>query len=109
MSFLNFSGTIGRKTPVETLPARCWVPAWRKVGLKDELLSKYCISVQRFCSAALFLKSTGSTDTEAATVSADFRGGGGGGQDRKSATTFFKSGIYSSCTLNSEMKANWRC
>jgi hypothetical protein len=88
MSFLNFSGTIGRKTPVETLPARCWVPAWRKVGLKDELLSKYCISVQRFCSAALFLKSTGSTDTEAATVSADFRGGVGEGKTENQQQRF---------------------
>jgi hypothetical protein len=31
------------------------------------------------------------------------------GQDKKSATTFFKSGNYNSCTLNSEMNAKRRC
>jgi hypothetical protein len=36
-------------------------------------------------------------------------GGGGGGRDMKSATTFFKPGRYSNCTLNSEINAKWRC
>jgi hypothetical protein len=33
----------------------------------------------------------------------------GGGQDKKSAITFFKPGRYNNCTLNSEIKARWRC
>ncbi len=33
----------------------------------------------------------------------------GGGGDKISATTFFKPGKYSTCTLNSEMKAKCRC
>jgi hypothetical protein len=77
-SFLNFSGTIGQKTPVETLPARRWAPAWQKASLRDELPSKRCISVQRFCLAAIASKSTGSAATEVATVSADFGRGGKG-------------------------------
>jgi hypothetical protein len=31
------------------------------------------------------------------------------GRDKKSATTFFKPGRYNNCTLNSEIKARWRC
>jgi hypothetical protein len=30
-------------------------------------------------------------------------------RDRKSAMTFFKLGKFNSCTLNSEMNAEWRC
>jgi hypothetical protein len=54
---------------------------------------------------AISLKSTGSAADVAATdpVAVWF------GWDEKSATTFFKPGKYSSCTLNSEMNAKWRC
>jgi hypothetical protein len=45
MSFLNFFGTMGRKTQVETSPARHWVPAWRKASWSDEPPSKRCSSV----------------------------------------------------------------
>jgi hypothetical protein len=31
------------------------------------------------------------------------------GWDKKSATTFFNTGKYNNCTLNSEMNARWRC
>ncbi len=67
--------------------------------------SKRCVSGQRFCSAAISSKSTGSAVTVAATVPVE----GGGGRDKKSATTFFKPGRYKSCTLNSEINAKWRC
>jgi hypothetical protein len=64
--------------------------------------------LQRFCSAAIASKSTGSAAVKAATVSADL-GGGGEGQDKTSATTFFSPGRYNICTLNSEIKAKWHC
>jgi hypothetical protein len=59
---------------------------------------------------AISLKSTGSAADLAATDPV----AGWVGQDKKSATTFFKSGKYNNCTLNSEMntrgvvvKAKW--
>jgi hypothetical protein len=63
---------------------------------------KRCVSEQRFWSAAISSKSTGSATDVAATdpVAVWF------GRDKKLATTFFKPGKYNSCTLNSEMKPN---
>jgi hypothetical protein len=57
--FQNFFGTIERKTPVETLPTRRRVPAWRKAMVRDEPLSKSCISRQWFWPATITLKSIG--------------------------------------------------
>ncbi len=71
MSFLNFGGTIGQKTPVEPSPERRWVPAWQKASWRDKPPSKRNISAQRFCSVAIASKFTGSAEAEAATVSAD--------------------------------------
>ncbi len=68
---------MGQKTPVETLPARRWVPTLRKASWRDEPPSNRCLSVQRFCSAAIASKSTGSAPAEAVNVSADSRGGVG--------------------------------
>jgi hypothetical protein len=67
--------------------------------------SKRCVSGQRFCSAAISSKSTGSATDVAATDPAVVMFG----RDKKSATTFFKPGKYKICTLNSEMNAKWRC
>jgi hypothetical protein len=47
--------------------------------LRDEPLSKRCVSAQRFCSVAIASKSTGSAFAAAATIQ-DCSGGGGGGQ-----------------------------
>ncbi len=104
MVFLNLRGRIRQKLPVETSPARCWAPVWRKANFREVPLSKHCVSGQLFCSAAISLKSTGSAANVAATdpVVVWF------GRDKKSATTFFKPGKYNSCTLNSEMNAKWR-
>jgi hypothetical protein len=85
MIFLNLRGTIGWKLPVETSLARRWVPVWRKANLRDVQPSKCCVSGQRFCSAAISSKSTGSDTNMAATdpVAVWF------GQDKKLAMTFF--------------------
>ncbi len=56
------------------------MPAWQKASWRDEPLSKCCISAQRFCLAAIALKSTESAADEVATVSADSGGGGGVGK-----------------------------
>jgi hypothetical protein len=104
-AFLNLRGTIGRKLLVETSPARHWAPVWWKANLRGVPPSKRCVSRQRFCSAAISSKSTGSATDIVATdpVVVLF------GWDKKSATTFFKLGKYNSCTLNSEMNAKWLC
>ncbi len=94
--------------PVETSAARRWAPAGRKASWRDELLSKRCVSAQWFCSAAIASKSIGSATAKAATVSEAF-GREGEGVDKKSATMFFSSGRYNICTLNTEIKAKWRC
>jgi hypothetical protein len=63
MSSLNFFGTMGRKTPVETSPARHWVPAWRKASWSDEPPSKRCVSVTSMAGIfPLFLLETGSVN-----------------------------------------------
>ncbi len=105
MIFLNLRGTIMRKLPVETSPARRWAPVWWKANLRDVQPSKRCVSGQRLCLAAISSKSTGSAANLAVTdpVAVWF------GRDKKSAKTFFKLGKYNSCTLNSEMKAKWCC
>jgi hypothetical protein len=58
--------------------------------------SKRCVSGQRFCSAAISSKSTGSAADAAAAdqVAIWF------GRDKKTATTLFKPGNYNSCTLS---------
>jgi hypothetical protein len=68
MSSLNFAGTMGWKTPIETSRTRRRAPACRNAILRDEPLSKRCVSAQRFCSAAMASKSTGSATDVAATV-----------------------------------------
>jgi hypothetical protein len=73
--------------------------------LSDVPPSNRSFSGQRFCSAAISSKSTGSATDVAATdlVVVWF------GQDKKSATKFFELGKYNSCILNPEMNAKWLC
>ncbi len=75
-----------------------------EANLRDVPPSKCCVFGQQLCSAAISLKSTGSAANAAATdpVVVWFW------RDKKSAMTFFKTGKYKSCTLNSEMNAKWR-
>ncbi len=85
------------------LALRLWAPVWRNANLSDVLPSKCYISGQRFCSAAISLKSTGSIADMAATdpVVVWF------GQTKNEQHHFSKK--YNSCTLNSEMNAKWHC
>jgi hypothetical protein len=46
ISFLNFTGTMGHTTQVETLPTRHRAPAYRNAIIRDEPSSKSCVSMQ---------------------------------------------------------------
>jgi hypothetical protein len=83
----------------------CQVEKWvwdRRMAMPP---SKHCVSGQRFCSAAISSKSTGSAADATATAPMVVWFG----RDKKSATTFFKPGKYDICTLNYEMNAKWHC
>jgi hypothetical protein len=55
-------------------------------------------------------KSTGSAAVVATIVpDRSSRGGGGVGGIKNQQRHFYKPGRYNICTLNSEMKAKWRC
>jgi hypothetical protein len=84
ISFLNFSGTIGQKTPVETSPARHWVLASRKASLRDLSPNR----MLRFCTAILLGRHSFKIDwirrPRGGNCSVDTRGrGGGGGRERQ--------------------------
>ncbi len=63
------------------------VPVWRKANLRDVPPSKRCVAAQRFCSAAISSKSTGSAAAVAATVPV-----GCGGQGKKQQQHFSNLG-----------------
>jgi hypothetical protein len=89
MSFLNFAGTMGRKTTDETLSTWRWAPACRNAILRDEPPSKCCVSVQQFCSTVMASKSTGSATATAATAPGS---SGKGGDGTKISNDIFQSG-----------------
>ncbi len=80
---MNFSGTIGQKTPVETSPARHWVLASQKASLRDVSPNK----MLRFCTAILLVRHSFKIDwirrPLAGTVQQIPGGGGGGGWGRE--------------------------
>ncbi len=57
MSLWNFDQTFGLKIPAETSLTRRWMSACLKVIVGEVPLSKFCVSGQRFCSAAISSKS----------------------------------------------------
>jgi hypothetical protein len=82
-SFSVFDGTMGRKVPVETSPARHWAPVLRKANLRDVPPSNLLCGQQCF-SVAISLNSTGSAPVAVAIDQVAC----GAGRDKTSATFF---------------------
>jgi hypothetical protein len=96
-SFLNFSGTTGLKMPVETSPTKHWVPACRNTILRDEQLSKCCVSAQQFAQQPWLWSQLD--------LQRHFQMAPRGAISNK----IFQTGQIHICMLNSEIKAKWRC